>query len=112
MVFSAARASQSEGKQPALALNRSGSGTEKTATFASSGGWNLAPAFDCSEAGGLGTFVLDVYNADKRHARFEQPGVNQQGSAGSDVLHFNKPGRFYLEITTTCRWTVKVTSES
>ena len=51
--------------------------------------------------------MVDVFKSD-RTPDFKHPGVNEQGDRDSGVYHVPESGRFYLEITTTCTWTVKV----
>ena len=67
-------------------------------------GWDLHWTYDC---GGHGVFVVDVLGAD-RTPDFKHPGVNEEGDRDSAVYHVPESGRFYLDITTTCHWTVKV----
>lgn len=63
--------------------------------------------YDCSNAGGHGVFVVDVYDAD-RTPDFKAPGVSEEGGKDAGVYHVPESGRFYLEVTSTCRWTLKV----
>ena len=93
-------------------MNDSGTGNG-TATFVatSSRGWDLHWSYDCSTTGGTGIFVVDVYGADKT-PDFKHPGVSEQGDRDSGVYHVPENGRSYLDITTTCKWTVKVLEEA
>jgi hypothetical protein len=64
-------------------------------------------SYDCGN--GRGVFVVDVYSSD-RTPDFAHPGVNEEGDKDSGVYRVPGAGRFYLEVTTTCKWTVKVTA--
>ncbi|HET9782378.1 MAG TPA: hypothetical protein VFR33_11440 [Candidatus Dormibacteraeota bacterium] len=70
-------------------------------------GWDLDWKYDCSTTGQNGVFVVDVYGADNT-PDFKHPGVNEQGDKDAGVYHVPENGRFHLEITTTCKWTLKV----
>ena len=74
---------------------------------ASKSGWNLEWSYDCSKTGGRGVFVVDVFKAD-RTPDFVHPGISYEGDSDSGVYRVQETGRFYLEITTTCAWTVRV----
>lgn len=70
-------------------------------------GWDLRWSYDCSATGGRGIFVVDVYDAD-RTPDFKFPGVSEEGDKDSGSYHVPKSGRFYLQVTTTCRWKAEV----
>ena len=93
------------GAQPKVLLTEAGTGNA-TETFVarSSRGWDLHWSYDC---GGQGLFVVDVFRSD-RTPDFEHPGVNEEGDNDSAVYHVPEAGLFYLEVTTTCAWTLKV----
>lgn len=91
-----------------MLLDRSGTGNASASFVASSThGWDLHWTYDCSRTGGTGIFVVDVYGAD-RTPDFKHPGVSEQGDKDSGVYHVPERGHFYLDMTTTCSWTVKV----
>jgi hypothetical protein len=70
-------------------------------------GWDLRWSYDCSNSGGHGVFIADVFKSD-RTPDFASPGVDEEGGArGSGVYHVSGAGRFYLEISATCRWAVE-----
>ena len=52
-------------------------------------------------------FVVDVYEADKT-PDFKSPGVSEEGGKDAGIYHVPESGRFYLEVTSTCMWTLKV----
>jgi len=89
-------------------VDGAGTGNGAESFVAGSGhGWDLRWSYDCSTTGGRGIFVVDVFDAD-RTPDFKFPGVSQEGDRDAGVYHVGEKGRFYLEITTTCAWTVKV----
>ena len=99
---------QSQRPQPIVLVNQTGTGNASSILVsADKSGWDLQWSYDCSTTGGRGVFVVDVFNSD-RTPDFIAPGVNEQGDADSGVYHVAQAGRFYLDVTTTCRWTVKV----
>lgn len=65
--------------------------------------WDVLWSYNCA-AGGV--FTMDVFHADGT-PDFDHPGVNEQGDSDSGTYHVPDRGRFYLEITSTCAWTVK-----
>jgi hypothetical protein len=88
-------------------LDASGNGNgSESFTSSSAHGWDMRWSYDCPSQNGV--FIVDVYDSDKT-PDFKSPGVNEQGDNGSDVYHVPRSGRYYLEVTTTCRWTLKVT---
>ena len=103
-------ASACGGQAPAVLLNASGTGNARaTLDSISKHGWDLHWTYDCS--GARGVFVVDVFDAD-RTPDFAHPGVNEEGDKDSGVYHVPGGGRFYLEVTTTCKWTARVTASS
>lgn len=64
-------------------------------------------SYDCSSsAGGRGVFIVDVFDSD-HSPDVDAPGVFEQGDKDSAVYHVPGSGRFYVEVTSTCRWTLK-----
>jgi hypothetical protein len=98
------------GSQPrseTVLLADSGTG-HATETIDSPGehGWDMHWTYDC--AGGGGVFAADVFDSDHT-PDFGHPGIYEEGGGGNaGVYHVPGKGRFYLEITTTCAWAVKV----
>jgi hypothetical protein len=64
-------------------------------------------SYDCAKAGGSGVFVIDVFEAD-RTPDFKFPGVSEEGDKDASVYHVAGAGRFYLDVTTTCSWRLKI----
>ena len=94
--------------EPLTLLDDSGTGNaSESVDSPDEHGWDLNWSYDCSGSGGRGVFTADVFDAD-RTPNFKTPGVNEEGSYDSGVYHVPGKGRFYLEITSTCTWTVKV----
>ena len=93
-----------------MLLDHSGTGNA-SATFVATSSWDLRWSYDCSRNGGTGIFVVDVYGAD-RTPDFKHPGVSEQGDRDSAVYRVPESGRFYLDVTTTCSWTLKVTESA
>jgi hypothetical protein len=96
------------GHAEVVVLDASGTGNAtEMLDSGSKNGWDLHWRYDCSSTGGHGVFVADVLRSDKT-PDFTAPGVNEEGDKDSGVYHVPGAGRFYLEITSTCKWTVKV----
>ena len=54
-------------------------------------------------------FFVDVYNAADHTPDFKNRGIDAEGEEeAADTSHFANPGTFYLEVTTTCPWRIKV----
>jgi hypothetical protein len=89
-------------------LNASGTGNASE-TFAVTGkrGWNVEWSYNCVKTGGRGVFVVDVFSAD-RTPDFVHPGISEEGDSDSGVYNVPESGRFYLDVTTTCAWSLKV----
>ena len=100
------------GPQPVVLLSVAGTGNAgETIDSPSSRGWDMAWSYDCSKSGGRGVFVVDVYDAG-RTPDFKHPGVSEEGDADSAVYHVPGAGRFYLDVTTTCAWTLRVVASA
>ena len=89
-------------------MHASGTGNgEATLVSAGTSGWNLHWSYDCSNAaGGRGVFIVDVFKAD-HSPDTAAPGLFEQGTKDTAVYHVPGAGRFYLEVTSTCRWTLE-----
>lgn len=91
-----------------MLLNVAGTGNaSETVVSPSAQGWDMAWSYDCGKSGGRGVFVVDVYDVG-RTPDFKHPGVSEEGDQDAGVYHVPGSGRFYLEVTTTCRWALKV----
>jgi hypothetical protein len=86
----------------------SGTGTQTTKEFTAAGPWSIAWSFDCGTDSG-GSFFLDVFNASDHTPDFKNRGVDVEGEQhDSATSHFANPGTFYLQITSTCAWSIRV----
>ena len=104
----AACGTPAEGPHESVLLQTSGSGTQTTKSFTASGSWSIAWSFDCG-AGSGGSFFVDIFNASDHTPDFKNRGIDAEGEQqASDTSHFANPGTFYLGVTTTCGWTIKV----
>lgn len=101
----AACGSQSTPQAPPVIASAAGAGHGwKTFEVPPHHAWNLLWSYDCQ---GHGVFVADIFNADMT-PDFKFPGVEEEGDRDSGVYHVLQSGRFFIEITTTCNWSVKV----
>ena len=107
-MLAAACGTPSKGPHESVLLQTSGGGTQTTATFTASRPWSIAWSFDCG-AGTGGSFFVDVYNASDYTPDFKNRGIAAEGEqTAADTAHFANPGTFYLGITTTCAWTIRI----
>ena len=89
-------------------LRATGMGTQTTQSFTASGPWSIAWSFHCDSGSG-GSLFIDVFNASDHTPDFKNRGIAAEGEqSGADTSHFANPGSFYLEITSTCAWTINV----
>jgi hypothetical protein len=88
-------------------LTLSGSGGKKTEAFVTGTDWTVRYAFDCTQVGGPSTFVLreDVGPEPVRYRLTNDLAVKQAG----EIPRHDDPGSRYLEIATSCSWTITVT---
>ena len=91
---------------PSTLLDISGQGTKSTQKFTASGDWDLAYTYNCANFGSTGNFAVEITADDP--TTLELP-VDELGMSGASVEHYHDPGTFYLQITSECLWTVKVT---
>jgi hypothetical protein len=88
-----------------------------TGRFAPSGAWDLSYSWDCARAKAEGTLDahgldLVVYNADDDSTAFENPEARSGATKGSAVLHYRRPGVYYVGLQTPCEWQVTVIDRS
>jgi hypothetical protein len=87
-------------------LDKTASGTSKTAYFTTPSEWEIDYYFDCTGFGYQGNFQIYVY--DGTSALKDLP-VNTLALKGSDfVFEHNLSGPYYLEINSECDWHVIV----
>ncbi|HUZ70509.1 MAG TPA: hypothetical protein VND54_10325 [Candidatus Saccharimonadales bacterium] len=83
-----------------------GSGIKQTQDFAVPAEWTLNYAYDCSNFGSAGNFIVSIYNSDGS-PDFNDTGVNELGKRGSgSTANHNDAGTIYLSIDSECNWTV------
>lgn len=90
-------------------LNVSGSGQHQTQMFTAVGDWDIAYAFDCSNFGPSGNFIVIVYGSDGNMS-FGNTGLNELGPGRSGITHEHHGGTYYLAINSECNWTMRVLS--
>ncbi|MEU3466006.1 hypothetical protein ABZ721_39470 [Streptomyces sp. NPDC006733] len=83
-------------------LSVSGSGMKSTATFKVEDDWDLQYSYDCSAFGVQGNFIV------KQGGDLGDIYLNELGAKGSDVTHLHDGGSMHLEVTSECKWTIKV----
>ena len=87
-------------------LNVRSSGSQRTQHFTvASGGWKLGWGYDCSNTSGA-AFGLRILNGDGTPG--QEPAVSRSEPRSSGVEQYQTAGDRMLEITTSCRWEVKV----
>jgi hypothetical protein len=95
--------------KPHVVFKQSGSGIQTTERFAVSDDWDIRWAYDCSNFGNDGNFVVTIF---KGNTMSDEAGVNELGSKqdGTEHLH-GGAGERYLEINSECNWEVEAVSE-
>jgi len=93
--------------QPQTVLDISGSGSKSTQTFTVGNNWQMQWSYDCSSFGDRGNFQVYIYTGDGAMS-FDNNGVNQLGSSGSDMDYYHTGGSYYLEVNSECSWHIKV----
>ena len=88
-------------------LDVSGSGSKSTQTFTVSDSWQMKWSYDCSSFGDRGNFQVYIYTSDGAMS-FDNNGVNQLGSSGSDTEYYHTGGSYYLEVNSECSWHITV----
>jgi hypothetical protein len=51
--------------------------------------------------------MVDVYDAGGALSE-ENQGIIQEGKSGSNVEHYHRGGTYYLQIESTCSWSITV----
>jgi hypothetical protein len=88
-------------------LTLEGSGARKTEPFTTGTDWTVRYAFDCSQIGGPSTFVIRE-DAGAKPIRYRLVDIVAEKQSGVVPRH-DAPGPRYLEITTSCAWSVTIT---
>jgi hypothetical protein len=100
-----------------LAVFSNAAASGKTGRFDPAGAWDLEYTWDCHRArseGLPGAQGLDlvVYNSDDDTTAFEHPEARSNASGGKGVLHFQRPGDYYVGMQTRCDWDVSIVNRS
>jgi hypothetical protein len=107
-----ATAEPSKAATPVVLLDTSGSGAQTTAKFTTgTDDWDLAYTYDCTQFGGTGNFIVDIYQSDGTPS-FDNNGANELGAGAIRLQHFHTGGTFYLTINSECTWHVKALTVS
>lgn len=93
-------------RKPIVLLDMQGSGQQTTQEFTTpTNEWAIAWAYDCSNFGTQGNFIVNIYTPD---GGMVIGGVNELGENGNRVEYQHQGGTFYLEINSECAWHVVV----
>jgi hypothetical protein len=92
-------------KEPQTLLDISGSGIKSSQTFTTSGDWDISYTYDCSNFGYAGIFQVMVYT---KEGILSDLAANQSGMSGAETTYMHKAGTYYLEVNSTCDWTVQI----
>jgi len=87
-----------------MLLQSSGESDAITKSFTVKGSWYLELRYDCS--GDADSIIMQVAGADSRLLG----GITEKNVQGMDVRHYAVTGTFHIEISTKCKWQVKVTA--
>jgi hypothetical protein len=90
---------------PGELLDFKTAGSRQSNKFSPTKAWDMHWSYDC---GGPGHFILAVYNADGSLAAQNQ-GIYKIGGSDSGIVHYDKPGSYYLSIHSDCHWRTTVT---
>lgn len=92
-----------------LHLHVSGRGNTTTQRFQAPDRWQIAWSYDCGVAPrGTGSFVLSVLDADR--TPIPPDAVSESGDRDASVVHLAGAGARSLQITSSCSWSVDVSS--
>lgn len=69
--------------------------------------WDIDWVYDCSSTGGTGTFEIKVIGYGSA-ASTTDVGVTQSGTGTSGISRNYDTGKFSLNVSTPCKWTVRV----
>ena len=105
-VVSVAADSPTPPPAPTVLLDKSGSGSNKTAIFTAPSEWSILYDYDCTNFGSQGNFQVYVYDGQ---SELKDLPVNALSDKGTDtVFEHNLSGPYYLEINSECKWHVVV----
>lgn len=90
------------GKKALLTIR--GSGNHSSKTFKAPSSWKLKWSYNCAAFGSKGNFIVAVLTSNGHHS--SNQSVNQLGKKGHGTENYHHGGKFYLEVTSECAWTV------
>jgi len=90
------------GKRALLTIR--GSGNHSSKTFKAPSSWKLKWSYNCASFGSKGNFIVAVLKSNGHHS--SNQSVNQLGKKGHGTENYHHGGKFYLEVTSECAWTV------
>jgi hypothetical protein len=84
-----------------------------TGNFTVNGAWELKYKYDCAKQksegiGDINRFHMVVFNSDDLATNSEHSEVQVEGPKKSDVLHFKRPGTFYVDVDSHCDWRISI----
>ncbi len=94
---------------PVVIARFNGSGTQKTAPFATADRWHLSWKFDCSNFGQSGNFQVSTYTTDGSQ---DPNGVDvnelSMGRGPVATFAYGDAGQHYLSVNSECSWALAV----
>jgi hypothetical protein len=91
-----------------VVVSTGGSGNQTTANFTVAGNqWTIAYTYDCTSAGGEGSFIVNVHSSDSTSS---QQAVSELGANGQNSTVEHGSGTYYISVTSACAWHLTVTS--
>ena len=92
---------------PGVMLHVSSTGPQITGRFTSKAAWDLSWSYDCGR--NVGDFSAQVYSANNQIAGF---GVSDFGVKATGNKRYSAPGTYYLQISSSCSWSIDVRAAS
>lgn len=91
-----------------VVVDTGGTGNQTTANFTVAGNqWLVAYTYDCANAGGEGSFIVNVHSSDGTSS---QQAVSELGANGQNSVTEHGSGTYYISVTSACAWHLTVTS--
>jgi hypothetical protein len=91
-----------------VVVNTGGTGNQTTANFTvAANQWTIAYTYDCANAGGEGSFLVNVHSSDNTSS---QQAVSELGANGQDSVVEHGSGTYYISVTSACAWHLTITS--
>lgn len=91
-----------------VVVDTGGTGNQTTANFSvAANQWTIAYTYDCTNAGGEGSFIVNVHSSDGTSS---QQAVSELGATGQNSATEHGSGTYYISVTSACAWHLTVTS--